>query len=106
LAREVLASVSSLTELHAFLAELRLLELEADSRRLQLLLQQQEYTKDAAFRDEIVNSAQAAELLGRSIDWVYHNRPLLAPALASPPDSNPRYSRRNLEQLQRLWASK
>lgn len=98
--REAALASNSLDGIHDALAELRRVELEVDNIRISLLLGETASHEP----DEILDSRQTARELGRSLDWVYRNRPRLAPALVSPPDSRQRYSRTELKQLRDTWS--
>jgi hypothetical protein len=86
--------------------ELHRLDLAADSRRLELLLgDAREPMVAGLVDDQSLDSQQAAAILGRSLNWIYHHRGLLQSALASAPDARPRYSKRLLDRLRRSWSS-
>lgn len=93
--REVLASLTELADLHRLLAELRLLELEADSRRLQLLRE----GVGEGFRDETLDSKQLALYLGVSPDWLSRHRDLYQAAQVNPANCRPRYSKFAIDSL-------
>lgn len=93
------------TEIQRLQAELQRLELAADSRRLELLIRDARAPQIGALvGDESLDSQQAADFLGRSLNWVYHHRSLLRGALVSPAETRSRYSSRTLERLMRSWS--
>ena len=99
-------AASTLEEVHDALAELRRAESVAEARRLRLMLSDLEAEAQTPEQDRTLDSVQTAEYLGRTLDWVYHHRRLLRPALVGPEDSRPRYSTRELDRLRRGWKAK
>jgi hypothetical protein len=95
-----------LEEIHDALAELQRAASVAEEQRLRLTLNGLGAETQRPEEDRTLDSAQTAEYLGRSIDWVYHHRGLLRPALVSPEDSRPRYSTRELDRLRRAWKAR
>jgi hypothetical protein len=103
---EAVGAASSLEEIHDALAELRRVESVAEEQRLRLTLNGLEADAQTPEQDRTLDSAQTANYLSRSLDWVYHHRGLLRPALVSPEDSRPRYSTRELDRLRRAWKAR
>lgn len=82
------------------LAALRVLETEAEGRRLALLMAR---APDPTPDDGILDSKQTAAFLGVSTDWIYRHRSRLVSAMVSPPGSNKKYSRVRLRELRDAW---
>ncbi len=100
--REAVLQASDLHEVTALLAAIRQVETEAETRRLEVLVVADRETLQGP--DAILDSDQAASFLGESLNWVYHHRRQLRPALVSAEGSRPRYSRSKLEVLQENWS--
>jgi hypothetical protein len=98
--REALQETSDPQEVTAFLAALRQVETEAETRRLELA--GAGHAEDQA--DRLLNTKEAAELLHRTVDWVQHHRHELQAAQVSPLGAHPRYSRARLIRLMDDWA--
>lgn len=101
-ARAEIQQATDFDQITKTLANLRVLETEAEGRRLALLMVR---VIDPPPDDDVLNSKQSAVFLGMSLDWVYRNRPRLAPALVSPHDARQRYSKAKLQQLRESWST-
>ena len=99
-AREGIAQIKDITDLNCVLGAIRDVEAEAETARLLVILSDRD-ARDST--DEIVNTAGAARLLGRSPDWVAHNKAHLTGAVVSPIGTRPRYSKNKLIELRERW---
>jgi hypothetical protein len=104
--REAVGTASTVEEIHDALAELRRVESLAEAQRVRLTLNDLEAVTQSPELDRTLDSVQTAQYLSRSLDWIYHHRRLLRPALVSPEDSRPRYSTGELDRLRRTWKAK
>ena len=104
--REAISAACTLEEVHDALAELRRVESAAEEQRLRLTFNGLETEAQSPEQDRTLDSSETAVYLGRSLDWAYHHRRLLRPALVSPDDSRPRYSTRELDRLRRAWKAR
>jgi hypothetical protein len=100
--RDLLNGATTLDGLREASAALRRVEVEVEERRLRLILDARPQHAEEA--DEPLDSRRTAKFLGTSLDWIYRNRPRLAPALVSPHDARQRYSRQELQQLRDTWS--
>ena len=98
-ARAEIAEIRDLPDLSGILGAIRDLEAEVETARLVVILG----ARDEWGADEIVDSAGAAKLLGRTLDWCEHNRRRLTHALVSPAGTRPRYSKNRLIELREGW---
>jgi hypothetical protein len=101
-ARTEIRQATDPSALVEILVVLRTLETEVEGR--QLALSVPAFGVSPA-QDQVLDSKKTAVLLGTSLDWIYRNRPRLAPALVSPHDARQRYSQTRLQQLRDSWST-